>query len=214
VRRRKTRLGRGHFIIAIAGSCELSAPLNKTISQVSQGREYRSAIGLRNGNDLDWVMKQVWSWSVMLCCACGYSQTNASLFSCRPLQLRELASEVSTSQLPFASAALQLADPRPDPDPQFLSFNHKTIVHAQPDVELDAFTGRTERQLYARLEQDGYFTRPRLQSENLIDRAVRSVFEPEAIRWGKTSVSCSLYTAIKRRNPFCLINPIFINISW
>ena len=33
---------------------------------------------------------------------------------------------------------------------------------------------------------------------------------------GKTTVSCSILTAIKRKNPLCLINvnPYFLKVSW
>lgn len=45
-------------------------------------------------------------------------------------------------------------------------------------------------------------------------RSLDSVFRPEEFRVGKTSVSCSITTAIKRRNPLCLLNPIVLNVSW
>jgi len=41
-----------------------------------------------------------------------------------------------------------------------------------------------------------------------------AVFEPEVIHLRKIDVSCSLITALKRRNPLCLINPIVLNVSW
>ncbi len=69
-------------------------------------------------------------------------------------------------------------------------------------------------QMYDRLEREGYFTRPELPTENLLERFAISTFEPEVFRFRKVSVSCSLVTAIKRKNPFCLISPIFFNLSW
>ena len=68
--------------------------------------------------------------------------------------------------------------------------------------------------MYDRLERQGVFTRPELPTENRLERFAISTFEPEVFHFRKVSVSCSLVTAIKRKNPFCLINPIFFNLSW
>lgn len=50
--------------------------------------------------------------------------------------------------------------------------------------------------------------------DDLFSRSVNAVFVPEFIHVGHTAVACSVWTAIKRRNPFCLINPIPLNVSW
>ena len=45
--------------------------------------------------------------------------------------------------------------------------------------------------------------------------ALDTVFRPAEIRIGRTSaLSCSLWTAIQRKNPLCLLNPIVFNISF
>jgi len=69
-------------------------------------------------------------------------------------------------------------------------------------------------QIYERLERAGYLTRPELPSEDRLDRLVNTIFVPEPIQFRKASVSCSIVTAIKRKNPLCLINPIFLDIRW
>jgi len=43
---------------------------------------------------------------------------------------------------------------------------------------------------------------------------VQSIFTPEVVHIGKVPVSCTIVTAIKRKNPLCLLNPYFIQISW
>lgn len=68
--------------------------------------------------------------------------------------------------------------------------------------------------LYRRLEQSGNLnllepTHPR-GSGGIID----AIFEPEIIRMGKTAVSGAIITAYKRKNPLCLLNPIFFDLSW
>ena len=52
------------------------------------------------------------------------------------------------------------------------------------------------------------------RSDDPLTRCLDSVFRPEEFHVGKTTVSCSILTAIKRKNPLCLINPIFLNVSW
>jgi hypothetical protein len=59
-----------------------------------------------------------------------------------------------------------------------------------------------------------YLTAPEPKSENRLVRAAEAIWAPEVIKVGKTSLSCSLITAIKRKNPLCLINPIFFQASW
>jgi len=44
--------------------------------------------------------------------------------------------------------------------------------------------------------------------------SVNSIFVPEVVQFRKVSVSCSIITAIKRKNPIALLNPIFLDIRW
>jgi len=69
-------------------------------------------------------------------------------------------------------------------------------------------------QIYERLEKGGYLTKPELPSEDRLDLLVNSIFVPEPVRFTKVSVACSIVTAIKRRNPLALLNPIFLDIRW
>jgi hypothetical protein len=53
--------------------------------------------------------------------------------------------------------------------------------------------------------------------DNLLARGFNSftsIFEPEEFKVGKTMVSSSITTAIRRKNPLCLLNPIVFNVSW
>ena len=52
------------------------------------------------------------------------------------------------------------------------------------------------------------------ESNDRVTRCFDYVFRPEEFHLGKTTVSCSIVTAIKRKNPLCLINPNFFNVSW
>ncbi len=50
--------------------------------------------------------------------------------------------------------------------------------------------------------------------DDAVARFLDSTFRPEPLHLGKVDVSCSILTAIKHKNPFCLLNPIFLNLSW
>jgi hypothetical protein len=52
------------------------------------------------------------------------------------------------------------------------------------------------------------------QSESQFSSGMERLFRPEVIRIGKMKVSVSLITAIKRKNPLCLLHPVFLNINW
>lgn len=47
-----------------------------------------------------------------------------------------------------------------------------------------------------------------------VNRFLDQVFRPEEFKLGKHSVSSSITTAIKRKNPLCLLNPIVFQCSW
>jgi hypothetical protein len=69
-------------------------------------------------------------------------------------------------------------------------------------------------QLHRRLKDDFDSIRQKQSPDDGFARCVDSLFRPEVLHIGKTYISCSLLTAIKRKNPLCLINPIFLTISW
>jgi len=70
-----------------------------------------------------------------------------------------------------------------------------------------------ERQLQ-RLWVDQDRSRALRDAQNPIVRYLSTTFDPEPVRLRKATFSCSLWTAIKRRNPLSLLNPIFLNLSW
>ena len=73
---------------------------------------------------------------------------------------------------------------------------------------------RFEREVYARLERGGYLKTPEPPTDNRLQRFLNSTFEPEVLHFGKLSLSCTAITAIKRKNPLCLINAIFLRLEW
>ena len=52
------------------------------------------------------------------------------------------------------------------------------------------------------------------QTDSQFSSPGERLFQPAIIRIGKIKVSVSLITAIKRKNPLCLLHPVFLNINW
>jgi len=161
-----------------------------------------------------------------------FAQTNSStpdlLFSIPSLDIRvaPAAIQASADNQKFSGDSPRLALARPtarsasNPEsPNSSVFNPKYIALSIPsqsseDFVQNSFRTYFDRALYQRLDRAGYFTRPAPISRNALDPSLDNIFNPEVFRLGKTSVSCSIFTAIKRKNPLCLANPIFLNISW
>jgi len=108
------------------------------------------------------------------------------------------------AQIQFSQTTLTLALDSPD------------VKQAPPPEPLSAEVRERAIMLkyYERLKQTGYLTRPEPPSDNLLIRFADSTFRPEVLKIGKTSVTCSIVTAIKRKNPLCLLNPCVLTLSW
>jgi hypothetical protein len=86
-------------------------------------------------------------------------------------------------------------------------------IVAKADLFSLTFPGNERAaQFYQHLEAGGYLQRP--EEETPLGRFMNSPFSPEVVHLGKASASCTLYTAIVRKNPLCLLNPLFLFVSW
>jgi hypothetical protein len=170
-------------------------------------------------------MKQVFFISCALACSCLSSsgQTNSrpeacGLFSLSAVQLRSLISE--PEQIVHAPAAgsnegAHLHKPISESDQILSAISSVPNPNGMSEpMSLHANERDLDLRLYYRLERGGYLTRAEPKLESRFIRAIDAIFEPEVVRIGKTSVSCSIITAIKRKNPLCLISPIFLSVSW
>jgi len=81
-------------------------------------------------------------------------------------------------------------------------------------VVLDSYLGEFDYQTYRLLSESNFLKRPEPEPDDLFSRAANEIFKPEPVRIGKTTVCFSVVTAIKRKNPLCLVNPMVLNISW
>jgi hypothetical protein len=66
----------------------------------------------------------------------------------------------------------------------------------------------SELAVIERLSKEGGLQLP--PADSRFERA----FKPHSFRFGHAEVTCSIVTAIKRRNPLCLLNPIILNIQF
>jgi hypothetical protein len=144
----------------------------------------------------------------------AWGQTNSAP-SCHGLlllsetQLRDMQPE-SQSAPGAASAGQTVAVPAaPVAQGQDSMDARLRVVRMSLSAGADGF----DADLLHKLEQDGCFAR-RPEPPTGVAKFADSVFRPEVISVGKTKFCCSLYTAIKRKNPLCLINPCFLNFSW
>ena len=137
-------------------------------------------------------------WSSL---ACGWGQTNLSSsdFTLPPMNLR---------------AELSLDAPQPQPPSPFP--NHAFPTNA-PEREVTATTLETPGALEGyNTRSDRFYLTPALEPppETPIGRALDSVARPEVVRMGEADLSCSIITAVKRKNPLCLVNATFLDLTW
>lgn len=87
-----------------------------------------------------------------------------------------------------------------------------------PEDNQPTTTLNTEQELmlryYERLNTAGYMNPTPAPATDLFSRTVNTLFQPEPVGVGKATVAFSPITAIKRKNPLALLNPIVLNISW
>ena len=168
---------------------------------------------------------------IVLLCLNGFAQTNcqpaATLFSSPSLELRlnpvessKLNGEMETVQSSKELLGATHGDNSAFAEPSDAAlFNRKQTSlkissQGSGDLTTDNFRSDVARAIYQRLDRDGVFNRPPVIYENGLDRFIDRTFSPEVFKVGKMEISCSLLTAIKRKNPLCLANPMFFNISW
>jgi hypothetical protein len=97
------------------------------------------------------------------------------------------------------------------------SVTNAVVLAAAPltaSLSLEGAATPSEMAFARRLVEEGELTRIQPPSQNRFLRPIEAIFRPTPVRLGKLRVSCSILTAIKRRNPLCLLNPFFIQGGW
>ena len=165
------------------------------------------------------------SWvatAITLCCLDGFAQTN-SLPEQRtasflvPPELQKPPTTIEEmlpkhlrvgSERDARTPATSRAEPQRD-GPVHVSMHFYGETSEIEDLRFD----RIYRQL-EQLDRQGRLMQPDEPSDNRFVRAMDSVFRPEVVKIGGVAVSCSVITAVKRKNPLCLLNPMVIGIAW
>ena len=155
------------------------------------------------------------------CCCLAEAQTDRLLgpsISPPALQLRALAGQPeghaqTVVALEDETSCLRITETLQDQNTSALTLDE---MGTPPVVELSLSSRLTERemQVYRRLDEAGYLRPP--EPETPLSHFLDGTFSPEVIHLGKGKAvaGCTLYTAIKRRNPLCLLNPLVLFFSW
>jgi len=164
-----------------------------------------------------------------------FSQTNSPApcqwFSLPSPQLRTLTqvadSPTSVLSNETTSVRFSLHDSQSVSKSLLITETHATAAPAwEADLEISATNrlpermtlvgplGESDLRNYRWLDENGYLKRPPVKSDNAFVRVANNIFEPTPVRIGKTTVVCSIITAIKKKNPLCLLNPMVLSISW
>lgn len=159
-------------------------------------------------------------------CVIASGQTNSSAprawFSLPAAKLRPLSKE-RRSYSDQAIALIARSKRQPPTSNQMnatatfssLSTQHVNLAVRVPEqIALSYHPGDFDHRAYRLIKEEGYLSRPPPKPDGLISRVVSGIFVPTPIRVGKTTVCCSVVTAIKRKNPLCLLNPMVLNVSW
>jgi hypothetical protein len=168
-------------------------------------------------------MKTIGLLFVALYCLSSPAQTNSMPEAQDPpsrqfpeVPLLTLAAEPKPAQPPATTNRLTLLLEMPPPE------REKTLLDDFPTTSTGAPHEATSLdseqaimlRYYERLELGGYLTRPEPPSDSRLLYVVEPIFQPEPIQVGRTIVSCPIITAIKRKNPLALLNPLVLNVSW
>jgi len=139
-------------------------------------------------------------------CLCCSAQTNTCPKPALPFFQPCLQLCLEPASLPVSKTLAGPAEPLPV----------KNTSAPVPAVKLEVTTASAEG-LHGSFVRSDEFYLVRAEEpvfEHGVNRFFDQVFRPEEFHVGKHSVSSSITTAIKRKNPLCLLNPIVFQASW
>lgn len=88
------------------------------------------------------------------------------------------------------------------------------MAPSAPQIELSTALSQAEPHGTFVRNDVFYLTRAEPELADDTARFVDQVFRPEVFHVGKIPATCTIWAAIKRKNPLCLLNPIFFQVSW
>jgi len=162
-------------------------------------------------------------WIMLAGCLDLWSQTNATtgestLFSSPQLQLRFSLPALSSAQSRQAAATTAVEEvalvPLPVTRLESISPSTTNATGLNDELNLEATATFSSISSYPAPDLGRLLTQRDPEALSLLKHPVDAIFEQEVLRLGKAGFSCSIVTAIKRRNPLCLLNPEFLRFSW
>jgi hypothetical protein len=148
------------------------------------------------------------AWIVFASCPICSGQTNSPVAAVRADNSSQTKLTPSQSQL-FPPPDLKLHD---------LPFKHEAPSDALSQRTV-AYSGQMgseispgQAALFRRIEQAGEL-KPRAAGTDF-ERKMDAAFKPKVIHIGHVQIYSPIATAIARKNPFCLLDPIILGISF
>ena len=134
--------------------------------------------------------------------------------------------EVDVQCIPFSMPSMRLRDElnaQPARPEQVLS-REPTSTTSVGNISLDTVLSDGELHSHVVRSDIFYLTQTKAFPDDGVDRFVATIFKPEVFQIGKASVSSPFATAIKRKNPLCLLSGlgtdsglltyVLLRVSW
>ncbi len=84
-----------------------------------------------------------------------------------------------------------------------------------PTRDVSASTGEVEGLQSFNVHSDRfYLEKLDLPAQSSFGKAMDALGQPEVVHVGKKVVTCSAITAVKRKNPLCLLNANILKVTW
>ena len=118
------------------------------------------------------------------------------------------ADDVATQSVPFFLPRVQLREGLRSKPAQLEQTLSTQPISSAPIGSTVLESALSDNELNSRVIRSGefYLTRSAAPSNSGLVRFVEGIFTPEVIHVGKASVACPVVTAIKKKNPLCLLS--------
>lgn len=132
----------------------------------------------------------------------------------QPQASREASDKASDAGVTNGVPALKVEILRPRGESGLL--DEFSVLAPEDKQPATSFTSEQDTMLryHERLKAAGYMKPAPAPPTDLFSRTVNTLFQPEPVRVGRATVAFSPITAIQRKNPLALLNPLVLNISW